>query len=117
MPWAFAQQSAAGAGLRLAGLERHAGPAQRTAQPDEPPVVGALVHEQRLAGRDAVHVDPVRFEVVGERLLDVEDHAVEPGMLAHQAIEDLIDVSRLVHRAVEVGCQPVTPSSMADCPP
>ena len=36
------------AGERLAGLERHARPAQLAAQPDESPVVGALVHEQGL---------------------------------------------------------------------
>src|ERR1041384_7480892 len=41
---------------------------------DHAPVVGALVHEQRLAGRDAAHVEGVGLQVVGERLLDVEDH-------------------------------------------
>ena len=108
MPCALAQHSAEqGAGLGLAGLERHAGPAQLAAQPDQPPVVRALVHEQRLAGRDAVHVDPVRLEVVGERLLDVEDHAVEARLLVAQPVEDLVDVGRIGDRAVEVGGQPV----------
>ena len=108
MPWALAQQRRQErAGLRLAGLERHARPAQLAAQPHEPPVVGALVHEQRLAGRDAVHVDPVGLQVVGERLLDVEQHPVEPRVLVDQAVEDRVDVRGLVDRAVEVGGQPV----------
>ena len=85
------------------------GPAQRPAELDEVPVVGALVHEQRLPRRDAVDVDPVRFQLVGERLLDVEDHPVKTGMFHDQAIEDRVDVGRVVHRAVEVDGQPVGP--------
>ncbi len=41
------------AGLGLAGLQRDPCPAQRAAQPDQPPVVRALVHEQGLARETA----------------------------------------------------------------
>ena len=84
-------------------------PDQPSSRPssDEPPVVCALVHEQRLARRDAVHVDPMGFEVVGERLLHVEQHAVEPRVLVEQPVEDRVDVSGLADRAVEVGGEPV----------
>ena len=94
-------------GLRLAGLERDARPAQLAAQPDEPPVVGTLVHEQRLPRRDAVHVDAMGLEVVRERLLDVEQHPVDPRVLRHQTVEDRVHVGGLMDRAVEVGGQPV----------
>src|SRR5438477_12233558 len=59
------------AGLRFASLEGHARPAQLTAQPDQPPVMRAFVQKERLAGRDAVHVDSVLLQLVWTRLLDV----------------------------------------------
>ncbi len=36
------------------------------AEPDKTPIVRAFVHEERLARADAVDVDAVRLEVVGE---------------------------------------------------
>ena len=46
------------------------------------PAVGALVHKQRLARGDAVHVDGIRLQIVRKRLLDVEHHAVDARLLA-----------------------------------
>ena len=103
-----------GPGLGLARLEGHARPAQLAAEPDESPVVGALVHEQRLPGRDAMDVDPVRLQVIRERLLDVEEHPVEPRCSAHQAVEDRVDIGGVADGAVEVGGEPVDPSSIGD---
>ena len=57
------------------------------AEPHEPPVVRAFVQEKGLAGRDAVNVDLMRFQVVRERLLDVEDHPVDAGVLAQAGPE------------------------------
>ena len=48
-----------GAGLRLARLERDPGPAEFAAEPDQLPVMRALVEKQRLAGGDAVDIDAV----------------------------------------------------------
>ena len=45
------------AGLGLAGLEGHARPAQFATQPHQAPIVRTFVHKERLAPRDAVHVD------------------------------------------------------------
>ena len=39
-----------------------------------------LIHEQRLAGGDAVDIDGVLFEFVGKGLLDVEQHSVRARM-------------------------------------
>ena len=47
------------------------------------------------------------FEVVGERLLHVEQHPVQPGVLLDQPVEDRVDVSGLADGAVEVGREPV----------
>ena len=49
------------------------------------PIVGAFVHEQRLAGRNAVHVDAVLLEVVGERLFYVQNHLIDARMLLHES--------------------------------
>ena len=100
-------QAEEGLGLGLARLQGDAVPPQAPAEAHQLPVVGALVHEQGLAGRHAVDVDAVGLQVVREGLLHVEDHAVEPGVLVPQPVEDPVDVGRLGDRAVEVGRQPV----------
>ena len=48
-----------GASEGFAGLEGDAGPAQLSAEADKSPVVCALIHEEGLAGADAVDVDLV----------------------------------------------------------
>ena len=94
------------AGLRLAGLERDAVPAEFAAEPDQLPIVRALVEEQWLAGGDAVHVDAVRLELVRERRLDVEDHPVKLRLLGGEPIEDFVHVRGVGDGAVEIGGQP-----------
>ena len=93
-------------GLRLAGLQRHAGPAQLATARDHLPVVGALIHEEGLALRDAAHVDAVFLEIVGEGLLDVENHVEDLRLLGSEPVENLVHVARLLDRAVEVGGEP-----------
>ena len=95
------------AGLRFASLEGHARPAQLTAQPDQPPVMRAFVQKERLAGRDAVHVDSVLLQLVWKRLLDVEDHSVNARMLAAQTIEHFIHILGIIDCAVEIGAEPI----------
>ena len=77
MPWAFAQQSdKQRPGLRLARLQRDARPTQRPAQAHLLPIVGAFVHEQRLARGHAAHVDrivaPARTETAARRTAAVD---------------------------------------------
>ena len=98
-----------GAGLSLASLERDPGPAEFAAEPDQLPVMRALVEKQRLAGGDAVDIDAVGLQLVRERLFDVEDHAVQSRVFGHEAIEDFVDVDRVGDGAVEVGRQPEDP--------
>ena len=98
-----------GAGLSLASLERDPGPAEFAAEPDQLPVMRALVEKQRLAGGDAVDIDAVGLQLVRERLFDVEDHAVQSRVFGQEAIEDFVDVDRVGDGAVEVGRQPDDP--------
>ena len=105
-----------GAGLRLAGLERHAGPAQPPPHADERPVVRALVHEQRLARRHRAHVERMALEVVGKGLFDIEEHPEDPRVLAHQAVENFGDVRRIGDGAVEIAAQPVDSRRLCDPP-
>src|ERR1043166_2957787 len=91
------------AGLRLAGLEGNARPAEVPAQLDEPPVMRALIQEKRFAGRNAPHVDAMLFQLVRERLLHVEQHAVKAGKFIAQAVEQGIDIGWLRDCAVEIG--------------
>src|SRR5438046_938858 len=62
----------------LAGLEGHARPAQFPPEPDQPPVMRALIKEQRLAGGDAMDINRVLLKVIRKRLLDIKEHAVKP---------------------------------------
>lgn len=101
---AEAKQSAC---LGLAGFQGDACPAERTAEFDEIPVVGAFIHEEGFAGGDAVDVDGVGEEVVRKRLLDVEEHSIEAGVFTEEAVEDVVDVGRVVDRAIEVGGEPM----------
>ena len=47
------------------------------------------------------------LEIVRKRLFHIEHHPVQPGLLAHQAIKNRIDIGRFLDRTVEVGGQPV----------
>ena len=93
-------------GLCLARLQRHAAPAERTAQAHQGPVVRALVHEQRLARRYRAHVDLMALQVVRERLLDVQDRREGARLVVAQAIQYAVHVLGIAHGAVEVGRQP-----------
>ena len=95
------------AGLCLAGLERHASPAEFAPTPHKPPVVRALVEEERLALRDAVHIDGKFLQLVGKGLLDVEQFVESVTLLDLQAVEDVVDVLRVDDGAVEVGREPL----------
>ena len=96
-----------GSGLCLAGLEGHPGPAKFPPQPHKPPIVGALIHEQRLARRHAVYVNAVVLQVVGEWLLYIKDQAIDSWMLYDQPIQDGVDVAWIGHGAIEVAGQPI----------
>ena len=86
MPCALAQQRLRRAPVCvLQVLSADARPAQLATEPDESPVVGTFVHEQRLPGRDTMDVDPMLLQVIRERLLHVEEHPVEPRMLGASA--------------------------------
>src|SRR5689334_25279667 len=73
------------AGLRLAGFQRDARPTQLAPKAHEPPIVRAFIQKQRFARRNAVNIDRLLLEVVWERLLDVENHAVNRRMLVAQS--------------------------------
>ena len=78
--------------------------------------MGALVHKQRLARRHAVHVDLVFLQLVGERLFDVEQHAVEPRMLKEKTIEDVVDVARIQNRTIKIASQPFDSTFQPNAP-
>jgi hypothetical protein len=75
------------AGQRLAGLESDTGPTEFASEPHATPVVCTFVEEDRLARADASDIDAVCFEIVRERLLNVERHPVEARVFNEQAIE------------------------------
>ena len=54
-----------------------------------------------------MHVEPICFQVVWERLLDVEDHPEDSGRLDHEAIEHVVHITGLGHCAVEIGAEPL----------
>ena len=58
--------------------------------------MGAFIEKQRFAGRNAVDINRMLLEVVGEGLLDIEQLAVDLGLLIAKAIEHkgsaLVDV-------------------------
>jgi len=56
------------AGLRFAGLERDAAPAETTTETHKFPIVRALVEEQGLARGHTAHVDLIRLQVIREPL-------------------------------------------------
>ena len=91
---------------RLAGLESDAVPAQCPAGRDVPPVVCAFIEEQPRAAADRVDVDRIGREVVGERLLDVEQLTGQRWMIRRDRIKHLVHVGRLGDGAVEVGTKP-----------
>ena len=41
----------------------------------------------------------LRLQVVRERLLDVQDHLVDPRMVLHQLIQQIVDIRRVLHGA------------------
>ena len=107
MPWALAQHNEKqGPGLGLAGLQGDAGPAERSAQPHQFPVMGAFVHQQRLARRYAVNVDAVGFPNHREMAVRHREWRRKSRVLAAQPIENRVDVAGIGHRAVEIGGEP-----------
>jgi hypothetical protein len=54
-----------------------------------------------------MHIDAVLLQVIGKGLLDVKNHAIEPGVLQNQAIQDFVHISRFLNGAVEVGGKPI----------
>ena len=95
------------AGLGFASLERDAGPAQTPAQPDQLPVVRTLVHEERFAGTHAPDINLVSLQIVRKRLFDVENHAVNAGLLDHQPVQHVVNISRFRDGAVVIRGQPI----------
>ena len=93
--------------LSLARLQRHTRPAQLAAHFHQPPVMRALVQEQRFAGRYAMHVNGMPFQLVRKRLLNIKNHTINPRVLVAQPVKDDIDVFRLRNRAVEISRQPI----------
>lgn len=91
----------------FAGFESDAGPAEFAAEFDVFPVVSGFIEEQWFASRDGVGVDVMFFEVVGEGLFDVEEHAVDAGVVVAEVVEDGVDVLGVGDGAVEVGGEPV----------
>src|SRR5437763_266299 len=69
--------------------------------------MGTFIQQQRLAGGDAANIERVLFELVGERLLDVQNHAKNPRVIVPQAIQDVVDVRGVSHRAIKVGREPI----------
>ena len=80
--------------------------AQPAAQLDQLPVVRTLIHEKGLARRDTVDIDLVVRKIIGEGLLDIENHLVDARMILHQPVEDLVHIGGFGDRAVEVAGQP-----------
>jgi hypothetical protein len=54
-----------------------------------------------------VYIDRVLLQVIGKGLLDVEDHAIDSGMLQDQAVQDLVHICRFLNGAVEIGGKPI----------
>jgi hypothetical protein len=79
-------------------FEGDAVPPQVAAEGDVFPVVGALVHEERFAGGDAVDVDAVLLKLVRKRLLDVEQASVDRGVFVAEPIKEVGDVGRIGDR-------------------
>ena len=105
-----------GAGLGFTGLERHAGPAQFAAQPHVLPVVRALVKEQRFARGATVRIDPVTLQLVGKRLLHIQQHAVNSRVLDAQSVQNGVHIRRLGDRAIEIRGQPIHAVLQRDLP-
>ena len=60
-----------GPGLGLAGLEGDPVPPQFPSQADVLPIMSAFVHKERFSIGQAMHWNPMHFEVVGKGLFDV----------------------------------------------
>ncbi len=76
--------------------------------------MGGFVQKQRLAAGDAVDVDRMRVEIVGEGLLDVADVLENPRLVGRQMVADVVDVGRIGDGAVEIGAQPVDLAGQRD---
>jgi len=115
MPCALAQQALRIAPVCVLQVLSATPPAEFAAEPDQLPIVRALVEKQRLAGGDAVHVDAVSLELVRERLFDVEDHPKNARLLGDEPVENPIHVRGIGDGAVEIGGQPEDTVPDADC--
>jgi hypothetical protein len=49
------------------------------------------------------------LQVIGEGLFDVQNHAVDPGVLEDQSIEHIVDILRVFDSAVEIRREPINP--------
>ena len=54
-----------------------------------------------------MNVDTVFFEVVRKRLLNIQNHRIDAGLLGQEVIEDLIDIRRILDGAIKIRCQPI----------
>ena len=54
-----------------------------------------------------MNVDTVLFKVVRKRLLNIQNHGKNTGLLDQEAIEDLIDVRWVLDGAIKIRRQPI----------
>ena len=59
-------------GLCFAGLQRNTGPSKFSTERHVLPIMRTFVQEEWLSSRHAGDIDLVGFQVIGKRLLDVE---------------------------------------------
>ena len=91
--------------LGLAGLQRYSCPPQLSSQPHKFPVMGAFIQEERPAGRDLMHVDGVFLQLIGKRLLNIQEHLVKSQVIPLQPVENIAHVCRISNGAVKVRAQ------------
>src|SRR5437762_7813334 len=89
--------------LSLAGFQRHTAPAKFPPEPDQLPIMRALVHEKWFARGNAVDIDLIFLKFIRKWLLDVEKHSVNSRLVAAELVQHGIHIRRFCDRAVEIG--------------
>lgn len=104
------------AGLRFTSLERDSVPSERLAEHDKSPAVRTFIQEDRFPLSDTAYVQPMLRQFIRERLLDVGNHVKDLRFVLAETIQDIRNVFRLLHRAVEVGGKPPNAVRSAHAP-